>query len=43
MFNWGPGWVGWAVSIVISTLVLALIIGVAIRFARWLIGLRDWT
>lgn len=43
MFNWAPGWGGWAVSVVVSTLILAFIIGVAIQFARWLIGLRDWT
>ncbi len=43
MFSWAPGWVGWAFGVVVSTFILALIIGMAIHFARWLIGLRDWT
>jgi hypothetical protein len=43
MFNWGTGWVGWIVGFVVSTLILAVLIGIAIHFARWLVGLRDWT
>jgi hypothetical protein len=43
MFNWRLGWVGWALGFVVSTLILAVVIGMAISFARWLIGLRDLT
>jgi hypothetical protein len=43
VFDWGPGWVGWIFGFVLSTVILAVVIGLAIQFARWLVGLRDWS
>jgi hypothetical protein len=41
--NWGSGAASWVFGSILITLVLALIIELAINFARWLIGLRDWS
>ena len=43
LVDWTPRWFGQVVGFVALTLVLALIIGMAIKFARWLAGLRDWS
>lgn len=43
MFDWAPGWLGLAVFMVASTLVVAIMIGMAIQFVRWLKGLWDWS
>ena len=41
MFDWAPVSARWALGFVSSTLILALIIGLAISFGRWLMRLRD--
>jgi hypothetical protein len=41
MFDWSPVWVGRVAGFVVSTLVLAFVIGMAMKFVRWLAGLRD--
>lgn len=43
LFDWRPRWFGQVVGFVVSTMILALVIGMAINFARWLAGLRDWS
>jgi hypothetical protein len=43
LFDWRPSWLSQVVGFVASTLVLALVIGMVIKFARWLAGLRDWS
>lgn len=41
LFDWRPRWFNQVVGFVASTIILAFVIGMAIRFARWLAGLRD--
>ena len=41
MFDWTPSWVGRVLYFVLSTLVLAFIIGLAIQIVRWLTRLRE--